>query len=261
MLETINRLLNQCSTKNTKFPPTDLYNEGWMLRIVLDWYSMHPDITSPIAIPADSDWYSEAKLPSTFLHRKKGDKYAEGYTHADGVIGQFSIGVKGVSDLKLKPNANRFVVIEAKMFSKLSAGTTHAKYYDQAARNVACMAEIIRRADISLSEIEILGFFVLAPESRIDEGVFEPYMNKQHIENIVKQRVDSHNDDKSGWFSYSFLPVLDKINVKCISWEELVKLMKSEEPDITSSLTEFYSNCIKYNSKDSEVPPFFGPVR
>ena len=146
------------------------------------------------------------------------------------------------------------------MFSKLSAGTTHANYYDQAARNVACMAEIIRRANISLSEIETLGFFVLAPESRIDEGIFKRYMNKQHIENIVKRRVDSYNEDKSGWFSYSFLPVLDKIDVKCIGWEELVKLMKSEEPDITSSLTEFYLNCIKYNSTDSEVPSFFDPV-
>ena len=98
MLEIISRLLSQCSTKSTKFPSSDLYNEGWMLRIVLDWHSRHPDVTSPITVPADSDWYSEARLPSTFLPRtRKGDKFAEGYTHADGVIGQFCIGMQGIS--------------------------------------------------------------------------------------------------------------------------------------------------------------------
>ena len=252
MLEIINRLLHQCSTGNTKFPPTDLYNEGWMLRIVLDWHSMHPDIISPIAIPADSDWYSEARLPSAFLPRtRRGDKFAEGYTHADGVIGQFCIGTQGISDFTLKPEANRFVVIEAKMFSKLSPGITHAGYYNQAARSVACMADVIRRANVSLAEIQTLGFYVVAPEARIHEGVFKPYMNKRHIEETVKRRVDTYDEDKSDWFNNLFLPVLDNMDVRCIGWEELVALMKYEEPEISFSLTEFYSNCMKYNSKGS----------
>ena len=251
MLEITNRLLSQCSTKSTKFPSTDLFNEGWMLRIVLDWHSRHPDVTSPIAVPPDSDWYSEARLPSTFLPRtRKGDKFAEGYTHADGVIGQFCIGMQGVSDFTLKPEANRFVVIEAKMFSKLSSGTRNAGYYNQAARSVACMAEVIRRANISLAEMQTLGFYVVAPEARIIKGVFNHYMNKCHMKETVKRRVDDYDENRSDWFNNSFLPVLANIDVRCIGWEELVEFMKYEEPDISSSLTEFYSNCIKYNSTD-----------
>jgi hypothetical protein len=32
-------MLELCATENTLFPPTILYNEGWMLRLILDWFS------------------------------------------------------------------------------------------------------------------------------------------------------------------------------------------------------------------------------
>ena len=50
------------------------------------------------------------------------------------------------------------VVIEAKMFSKLSPGVTNAKYFNQAARNVACMAEIANRAGIDPASFEDIAF-------------------------------------------------------------------------------------------------------
>ena len=67
--------------------------------------------------------------------------------HANGVIGHFSIGDEGKADLKLLPEATQFLVLEAKMFSGLSPTVNNARYYDQAARNVACMAEVLCRAE------------------------------------------------------------------------------------------------------------------
>ncbi len=43
------------------------------------------------------------------------------------------------------PTATQFVVAEGKMYSPLSPGVTHARYFDQAARTVACIAEVLRR--------------------------------------------------------------------------------------------------------------------
>jgi len=189
IIERVAQLLEKCDTEDKHFPPTDLYNEGWMLRLVLDWFSSTRDLEHDLNCPEDGGWYSEALLPSVFLARYRGDNLAESWTHADGVIGQFLIGEKGEGDLSLPSGALHFVVIEAKMFSKLSAGVTNAKYYNQAARNVACIVEVIRRADISPNLFNNTAFFVIAPESRIDERVFSKYMERESINDVVKRRI------------------------------------------------------------------------
>lgn len=45
---TLQSLLNSCTGPNPRFPPTILYNEGWMLRLILDWFSNHPDLNHPL---------------------------------------------------------------------------------------------------------------------------------------------------------------------------------------------------------------------
>ena len=45
------------------------------------------------------------------------------------------------------PDARQFVLLEAKLFNRLSSGVKNAPFFDQAARSVACMAEVLRRAD------------------------------------------------------------------------------------------------------------------
>lgn len=41
VLERIQAMLISCTTESPLFPPTDLYNETWLLRLVLDWFSRH----------------------------------------------------------------------------------------------------------------------------------------------------------------------------------------------------------------------------
>lgn len=147
-IERIAALLERCDGPGNNFQPTDLYNEGWMLRLVLDWFSLNPGIDHGLAFTTTDKWYSEALLPSAFLARVRGDKLAESWTHADGVIGDFVIGSDCRGDLSLADGASRFLVTEAKMFSKLSSGVTNARYFNQASRNIACIAETIFRANI-----------------------------------------------------------------------------------------------------------------
>ncbi len=253
MLNIINTLLEECSSDKRKFPATDLYCEGWMLRIVLDWFSKNVDIRRELSMRDADNWYSEARLPSTFLPRKRGDKLAEGHTHADGVIGEFTINKNLESELVLKSDAKSFIVIEAKMFSKLSPRTSNCSYYDQAARNVGCIAEVLRRANLKPDNLEKLAFYVIAPESRIKENVFTRYMEKEHIFETVKRRVDEYDESKIEWHENWFIPLKDVITIKCISWEEIIEFIVTEEPKIELSIKAFYANCLKHNQLISNL--------
>ena len=244
----IAELLSMSDGPGRVFPATDLYNEGWMLRLVLDWFSRTPDCNCELQFLDGSGWYSEALLPSAFLARKRGDRLAESWTHADGVIGHFSIGENGAEDLSLKYGAKQFVVTEAKMFSKLSAGVTKAKYFNQAARNVACMAEIAKRAGITPSSFEDIAFYVVAPKSRIDEDVFSEYMTAGNIRDVVRRRVSEYEEpEKENWFKEWFLPTLEVAKLRCISWEEILTVISEHRGDDGQSLDGFYAKCLEFN--------------
>jgi len=188
-------------------------------------------------------------LPSTFLPRSRKDPLGESWTHADGVIGQFKIGAEGKGDLSLNNDASQFIVLEAKIFSKLSPGVTHAKYYDQAARNVACIAETLNRANRDPNNLSHLAFHVLAPKSQIDGGVFEKNMSYDSIQSKVQRRVEEYGGEKDSWYDEWFKPTLDKTHIDCISWEKIIEDIDGN--DITSGMqiNQFYDLCKHYNSK------------
>ena len=219
-----------------------------MLRLVLDWLSLNPGIDHDLAFTDSDKWYSEALLPSAFIARYRGDKLAESWTHADGVIGDFVIGANREGDLSLANNGSRILVTEAKMFSKLYSGVTNAKYFNQAARNVACIAEVIRRAQVSPATFKNIGFFVLAPESQINKGFFVEHMIKDNIESIVNQRVSEYQElEKDKWLADWFVPTLEKIHIREIPWEELVGLIKQFDADFGVQIDAFYGKCLEFN--------------
>ncbi len=76
----------------------------------------------PLSPMAGARWFSQAWLPSAFMSRYRGDRLAEARTHADGVLGHFIIGDPGTAALTLMPDARQLVVLEAKLFARLSAG-------------------------------------------------------------------------------------------------------------------------------------------
>jgi hypothetical protein len=82
------KILRSCETDEaSQFPPTEVYNEGWMLRLVLDAAQEVELRGHPLEFYPDARWYSEALLNSAFLPRARADALAEGFTHADGIVG------------------------------------------------------------------------------------------------------------------------------------------------------------------------------
>lgn len=70
------------------FPPTELYSEGWMLRLLME-LSAAGSIDALGSWTNRTHWFSEARLASSFAPRWRKDPIGEGATHADGIIGDF----------------------------------------------------------------------------------------------------------------------------------------------------------------------------
>lgn len=256
-LKTINSILERCTSDVSSLPPTVLYNEGWMLRLLLEWFSQQPASGHPLDFTKGVRWYSEALIPPAFLALKRGDKLAETWSHVDGVIGHFEIGKNRGTDLTLLPTATTFKVLEAKMLSRLSKGIKNAPYYNQAARNVACIAEILRRANRSPLTMTSVSFYVIAPKIQIERTFFSKELSKEDIRKNVEQRVKDHDTehktDKGEWFQNWFLPTLERADIQSISWEDILVHVKKVDSDTGSDLDNFYDKCRQYNKiKDSD---------
>ncbi|WP_417910666.1 hypothetical protein [Candidatus Electronema sp. PJ] len=157
------KLIEEFDPQHPTFRSTAIYNEGWLLRCLLYHFSKAEVSHFPLTFHSDSSWVSEAILPTAFKAEKRGDESAETGTNADGVIGHFRFRDGTKAGFELLSDAKQFVVIEAKINSSLSGRTKNAKNFDQAAGSVACMAEVLKRANIPPARIEQIAFIVLAP--------------------------------------------------------------------------------------------------
>jgi hypothetical protein len=244
----INRLIHEAAGNDPPFPPTDIFNETWLLRVLLDWFSSRRQFPHQLTPFEGARWFSEAWLPSAFAARFRNDKLSESRTHADGIIGHFQIGAAGKADCSIKSDAKQFVVCEAKIFSKLSAGVQNAPYYDQAARNVACMAEVLRRSSVAPSQLGSLAFLVLSPAEMIRAGAFSQELTRDSIERKVRQRVSEYaSTSQDSWLNERFLPLLEKIEIVALSWEEAIDFICRHDDENGSAIKSFYEQLLRFN--------------
>jgi hypothetical protein len=256
-LTTIYSLLDTSSTAESRFPPTLLYNEGWLLRLVLS-AAEHGVPCLPFNFHSGARWFSEALLASAFLPRYRGDRLAEAYTHADGVVGHFRFAPESKAGLALDPAGSQFAVLEAKVFSTLSKGTKRAPDFDQAARNVACMAETIRMAGAPVEAWDCLAFCVLAPSQQIDAGVFAPLLTKESIQAKILSRIADYENDRrvelEAWYYNWASKMLDRIQIHCLSWESIIDSISIHDPALGYGISEFYSLTLQFNGQPKAGP-------
>jgi hypothetical protein len=254
VLKRVTELLGRCGSEASVLPPTELYNEGWMLRLILDWFDRNRDLPHALSFLPEARWYSEALLPSRFLPQQRGDKRAESFTHADGVVGHFTIAPGESGEAKLATDTRQFLVTEAKLASGLSSGTKNAPSFDQAARSVACIAHMVGLSGVEPKGLDRLAFYVLAPQGQIDASVFGDLVTKDSILKKVRARVAQYQGPWDSWFRDTFQPVLERIEVGLLSWESILDCL-SINPE-TSEIREFYELCRRFNSQhEYSFPP------
>jgi hypothetical protein len=247
VLEGIHRLIDAAESTPANFPATLLYNEGWMLRLILDWYSRHQLADHSLQFEPGTTWFSEALLPSPFRPRFRGDTRAEARTHADGILGHISIGGSAKADANLLADATQLIVVEAKIYSPLSGGTRNAPNYNQAARNVACITELLHRANRPPSLMTSLAFLVVAPEVQTKAGIFTQKLNKDAIRKAVQARAEPFSIELGSWVDDWFFPTLEKISIEVLSWETLISQIESNDRVFFHSLGGFYERCLMHN--------------
>ncbi len=243
-------LLCQLNSDERRLPATVIYNEGWMLRLVLDAGSRG---LLPSYMENRSFWFSEIQLRTPF-GRARGPKF-ESNTHADGVVGDFRVDADTRSGLDLSNSANSFLVFEAKMYSPLSGGTRHAPGFDQAARTVACMAYALQSAGRHPKDVKRLGFYVVAPQQQISGSIFDLQMTAESI----RARIEDRIRDFSGivrnhleiWRDDWAWPLLDELannqSLECVAWEYLIQEVARSDPDEGETIRSFYEKCKQYN--------------
>lgn len=234
----------------SKIPPTLLYNEGWLLRLVLKYFKENLNLNHSLSIPQNCEWYSEALLSSPFLQSPPGLRLAEGHTHADGLAGSFSIGLKKKGELTLDDDCDFFYVAEAKLYSPLSAGTKNAPGYNQAARNVACIADQLVRKNLTNKEFRKLGFYVLAPQDSIYLKDISRMISKSDLRKSLSNRIAAFTSDYDNphgsisWLRKNLDRYLNEmLYVELLTWEEILDVIDNTE------LNDFCEKCKKYNKR------------
>ena len=252
-----------CSTEaGCEIPPiakSEVFNETWMLRLTLallhdyegnfNIENKKNNILKGIQKAVRKRWVSEGGLHPAFKR--------EGPTWADAVIGDIDLGHKmkreiivdttnivDVTDEEL----TGIIVIEAKIGSKLKKGITHDDNYNQAARNIACLAKLVRDQPQSKIRVSIsnCGFVVLGPKEKVRawqgmsecNELFEPGSST-----LLKQIKARSNNDPD------FCGDVQKIlaNSSAISWEEVLDSMLCQCPsdDNLRYLANFYKCTLK----------------
>jgi hypothetical protein len=239
-------------------PATVLYNEGWMLRLLLDAGERG---LLPGFMSANESWFSEGQLRTPFGRRGTGT--SESNTRADGVIGDFKPVRSTRSGIDLKPDARRFGVLEAKLYAPLSAGTKNAPGYDQVARTVAGMANTLHRAGLTPDTFEDLRFGLLVPAETISDGGF-PELTADSIRRKIETRIKQFGTPRhlQEWRDGWAWPLLERLErAGCLqpkTWESMLNQL-TQEPDRTE-LKDFYESCKRYNrppagSSTTDRPP------
>ena len=242
-------IFERATSDSSPFPPAELFSEGWMLRLLLDAHTQGQG-GLPIPNVDGTRWYSEARLSSPFQPSRRGDPNGEGITHADGVVGDFLIRQDTTAGFEVAAGARQFVVVEAKMGSKLAAGTTRVPWYDQAVRNVGAMAWNLYERRSALVSIESLEFMVIAPESRIEhEGSFARNTQAASIAEKLTWRVNLYESDDPARFqrlgeflAWTLGPFMDALTIRLCSWESAIgNLMRPCLPATRASIANVSS--------------------
>jgi len=124
--------------------------------------------------------------------------------------------------------------------------------YDQAARSVACMAKTIENSKIKPVSMKSVGFYVLAPQSQIEKGLFADQLLKTNIREKISTRIKQYKNDLVTYtmlqrFDEEFIePLLQEISIKSVKYEELIKCLDTDSKE-KEKIWIYYKNCLKYN--------------
>ena len=133
----------------------------------------------------------------------------------------------------------------------LSLGVANARTFNQATRNVACIAHTLAQAGRSPQEVAC-GFWIIAPESIIAKGSFAPALDRNNVLLGINERIQRYSGDRratlEGWFDEWVKPTLANVQLGCWSWEQSVGAIEQANPELGEQIRDFYANTLRFSA-------------
>ena len=247
------KALRRCCGENVEKPPiarSEVYNETWMLRLTLalihdcDLKENAHVALRLVQSAIMHNWISEGGLEPAFER--------EGTTWTDAIQRKKKIGDNSKRGIVLAPISDGVVIVEAKMGSELASGITNSSNYNQAARNIACLARRIEgKGDAYYKKC---AFLVFAPDADLKKGGKEPVRDliKEAAGVIADQEKESQQHPKRThkWINddefWSAVKSIIK-NSDAISWEDVINSIQcaTNTDDDIADLRKFYEATCK----------------
>lgn len=233
-------IIDIISTIDTGFPninPTIIYNEGWMSRLLVNQSLKERTQLKGIDFGEIVHWTSEALIASPFT---SAETFREGYTHADIALGDFEVDYVKRGEISIPNSANIFGIIEAKMGSNLSQGTTHFKNYNQASRNLACICSQTFGIDCKIF------FVVVAPKIKLINHAIAKQIELDYMIQQILNRFGVYSDRfKSEHHMEQIIEKARTCYVLSISYEEWIEAIIDSEAK--GFIMNFYDKAKKWN--------------
>lgn len=215
------------------FVNTEVWNEGWMLRLVVaklhDMDSVSGcEAAKVICACSKRGWCSEGRLYPLFENEKS--------TRADGIVGDLTLRPKTKWGFDASPQQEgaQFVVLEAKMNSALSKGVAMAEDFDQASRYVACLSGILSKVEDAQGRI-----YVIVPKERI--GHFRPTVEeaqKRFFKELESKNGDRHKL-REGLDVDRIRKAAERIRIDLVTWDDLISVIPTDEGG--KDINDFYT--------------------
>lgn len=226
------------------FAETLIFNEGWLLRSVLNrWKTQPPSSTPPfLPFPEDARVFSEGQLYTPFRARRRGDPEAETNSRVDGIAGHFSIASGTKSGIVLVPHCRYIAVFEAKLYSRLAKGITNEPDYDQVSRTTACLIQGLLEARPQPGcKAHVV---VLYPQDNLSINPSE--FAKVHIGERIGKRLNHYKlagetAPHITRFEASWEEALRLVEVHFETWEKVLSNIADGQ------LNRFYGLCKRFN--------------
>lgn len=247
--------------KERMISPKYLYNEDYMLLLLMYWFSrqdnmiVNSDLDRKICRALqrldNGRCYTHAVLETPFKIREMGikDNLAESSTLVSGVIGDFKVLYgKKKERVVLLEGANQFIVIQTIMFKELRKGIKINKKYNQVAKTIACMIQTMARLEDEF--VENAGYFVIGPKEQLKLESFKNFTYKPYIEEMIKDRLKQYgeNEDTNN-FKEIFQRIFQRIEVECISFEDIIPFIKKNDLEYGNKFELFYKKSLIYHGK------------
>lgn len=220
-----------CTQDSLPFPAREFFNQTWLLRRVLDWFSKHIVERHVLGFSGNACWFSHGRLPNPL-----GEPVL-----TDGVIG--NVGADGNEDglLSLRFNALDFTVVRGALADVVGP----EEEADRLAKTVVGMAQALHKGKRRPDEMDRLAFCYLFPKGRMTELDVEDLLDSRRIADRVEEWIQTSQDVGQDWYEDCFRPVLDHLSLSVSSWEQVLDEISEHDPSEGDRLNRFYERCLR----------------